>query len=67
MKINNLPEYARDYNWIVARIVDGEAWFYGAYNDEGKAFAVGTEVNGVVVSTTQVMLERSGEHEEIRT
>lgn len=55
MKINCLPEYARNYNWIVARVVDGEAWFYGAYNDEDKAFAVGTEVNGVVVSTALVM------------
>lgn len=36
-KIENLPEYALEYKYIVCRIVDGKHWFYGAYNDVLKA------------------------------
>jgi uncharacterized protein YutD len=36
-KINNLPEYANEYKYIVARWCDDELWFYGAWNDEEKA------------------------------
>ncbi len=37
MKVNNIPAYAKDYNYIVARNVDGELWFWGAYHDYGTA------------------------------
>ena len=36
-KINNLPTYATEYRYIVARAIDGAFWFYGAYNDGEKA------------------------------
>ena len=36
-KINNLPTYAKNYKYIVARLIDGDWWFYGAYNDGFKA------------------------------
>lgn len=46
--INNVPEYAKEKGkYIVARYVDGEWWFYGAY-DEGTAGNVATDVGGEV-------------------
>lgn len=36
-KINNLPDYAQNCNYIVATTVDGELWFWGAYDDYKKA------------------------------
>ena len=32
MMINNVPEYANEYEYLVVRYVDGEAWFWGAYH-----------------------------------
>ena len=29
--INNKPDYADDYEYVVARKVDGEYWYYGSY------------------------------------
>jgi len=49
IKVNNLPEYAKNYNWLVCRVVDGELWFWGAFKDEGKAFEIATNMNGVVL------------------
>ena len=46
--INNVPEYAKEKGkYIVARYVDGEWWFYGAY-DKGPAGNVATDVGGEV-------------------
>lgn len=46
--INNVPKYAKEKgNYIVARYVDGEWWFYGAY-DKGTAGKVATDVGGEV-------------------
>jgi hypothetical protein len=30
--IYNVPEYAKEYEYLVVRYVDGEAWFWGAYH-----------------------------------
>lgn len=50
MAIQNVTEYAKNYKYIVARRVDGELWFWGAWNDRNKANDVAEElVNGVVV------------------
>ncbi len=32
MMINNVPEYAKEYEYLVVRYVDGEAWFWGAHH-----------------------------------
>lgn len=42
--INNCPDYAKHYKYIVARDVDGEIWFYGAWNDEKEANRVAKEL-----------------------
>lgn len=49
MMINNLPQYASEYEYIVAREVEDELWFWGAFSDSEKAEQVAIEVNGIVV------------------
>lgn len=49
INVKNVPDYAKDYDYIVARPVDGDLWFWGAWNDEAKAHEVAREVNGLVV------------------
>ncbi len=52
MVINNIPDYARNYTYLVARDDDkGELWFYGAYNDGVKAQQVADEIHGQVYQT----------------
>lgn len=52
--INNLPNYAKDYDFIVARKCDGELWFYGAYKTVERAVKVAVEVDGYVINTPQL-------------
>lgn len=47
MKIKNCPDYVNKYEYVVAREVDGEFWFYGAYDDIEKAREVAAEINGI--------------------
>lgn len=47
--INNLPTYATDYRFVVAREVDGDFWFWGAYSTRQKAEQVAEEIGGTVV------------------
>ena len=49
IKINNMPEYANDSEFVVVRNVNDELWFYGAYSDGSKANKVAREVRGLVV------------------
>lgn len=58
MEIKNIPAYANDYEFIVAREVDGALWFYGAYADGFKADKVATEVGGVVVHNVRIQGKR---------
>lgn len=48
--INNLPAYANEYKYIVVRRVDGEFWFWGAWNDCNRANEVAIEIGGEVVT-----------------
>lgn len=49
-QINNYKSYADQYKYIVARRVDEELWFWGAWNDRDKANDVAEELgNGVVL------------------
>ena len=54
MKVNNLPEYASEYEFTVCRMVDDEFWFYGAYHDFERAGVVALEIGGVVFRTEQI-------------
>ena len=49
--INNMPEYAKDYKYIVVTNLDGDLWFWGAYNDRNKANEIAlSRENGEVVA-----------------
>lgn len=48
MNIQNMPEYAYEYDFVVARECDGDFWFYGAYKTEKRAYKVALEVGGQV-------------------
>ena len=49
--VNNLPTHMEKYGFIVARAVDGELWFYGAWyaTQEADAYAQAREVDGLVL------------------
>ena len=53
-KINNEPEYARNYEFVVARNVDGEFWFYGAYSDGFKAEQAAIEMGGLIFHNVRI-------------
>lgn len=48
MKIENTPPYAIYYRFIVYRMVDDVAWFWGAWNDAGEAAKAAQEIGGFV-------------------
>lgn len=48
VEINNLPDYAIRYRYIVARYDCGELWFWGAYDDEDEAREAAVEQEGIV-------------------
>ena len=54
MKIQNMPEYADHYEFVVAREIDGELWFWGAYADRYKADQVAYDVAGVVIHNVRI-------------
>lgn len=51
--IKNLSSYAINYKYIVASDIDGELWFYGAWNDENRAYEVARDIRGVVVKNPE--------------
>lgn len=54
IKINNEPDYAKDYEFVVARKVDGELWFWGAYADGFKAEQAALEIDGVIFHNVRI-------------
>ena len=46
--IKNLPAYADEYKYVVARKADGDWWFWGAYNDFRAAGDAAWEIDGDV-------------------
>ena len=46
--IYNVPTYAQDRAYIVARYVDDEYWFWGAYSDQAEADQVAQDIGGTV-------------------
>ena len=53
MMIMGMPAYAAEYDFIVARFCDGEAWFWGAYSDWARASQAAEEADGFVVVRAQ--------------
>ena len=48
MKINNLDIAALGMKYVVFTVVDGENWYYGAWNNFDKALAVSVKIGGQV-------------------
>ena len=59
-KIENLPEYAYQYRYIVYRDADGQHWFWGAYSDAGEACEVAKAIDGYVLDRG-IQSERSAQ------
>lgn len=53
-KVLNLPDYAFKHPHIVARLVNHDLYFYGAYDDESKAYEVAKMVDGIVLANEEV-------------
>ena len=47
--VRNVPAYAYEHAYWVAREVEGSLWFYGAYDTADRAREVALMVGGVVV------------------
>ena len=52
--IHNKPDYADDYEFIVARERDNEYWFWGAYEDGFRADKAASEIGGVVFHNVRI-------------
>lgn len=50
MTIKNVANFAPTKKFIVAREVDGEYWFYDAWDDFDGACTQAEEINGVVIA-----------------
>ena len=59
IKIQNEPEYAKDYEFVVARKYDGEYWFWGAYENGFIADKVAHEINGVIFHDVRIQGKRN--------
>ena len=51
--IKNLSNYATNYNYIVASAVDGDLWFYGAWDNEDAAYEAARSIDGVVIKNPE--------------
>ena len=48
--INNMPDIMFKHGYLVARVVDGELWYYGLYERKDRADKAAAEIgNGIVV------------------
>ena len=54
MKVNNVASWAKEKKYMTIRMVDGEAWFYDAWNDADKAIAQAIEEDGHVIPVEAV-------------
>lgn len=54
MKIYNLPEWAWERRFIVFRLVEGDAWFFDAWDAYEKALKQAVEIGGQVIPVGEV-------------
>ena len=54
MKINNLPDNYQRFPYIVARRVDGELWYWGAYRNRDRANEAALENGGEMWESNMV-------------
>lgn len=46
-EVNNLPDEIDKY--VVAKVCDGEMWFWGTYDDKSRAEKAVRDVDGVIL------------------
>ena len=56
--IHNKPDYADDYEFVVARKCDNEYWFWGAYENGFEADKVASEIGGVIFHNVRIQGKR---------
>ena len=54
LNLINAPEYAYHYEFVVARQVDDELWFWGAYSDGFKAEKAAREIGGFIFHNVRI-------------
>lgn len=54
MKVNNVASWANEKKYMTIRMVDGEAWFYDAWNNVDKAIAQAIEEGAYVIPVEAV-------------
>ena len=52
--IKNISDRAYNYKWIVAKEVEGDLWFEGAWNHYENACESAYRVNGIVFRNPEV-------------
>lgn len=50
----NAPECASHYEFVVAREIDSEYWFWGVYMDGFKAESVAKKIGGIVIHNVRI-------------
>lgn len=59
MTVKNMKGFARDRKYTVIRIVNCEAWFYDAWDDQRDAIRQALEVHGHVIPTNIIEPDRA--------
>ena len=55
MRVENVPSYAFEDTYVVAREYDGELWFWGSFSDVRTATKVAIEIGGEVIETVTLI------------
>ncbi len=55
MRVENVPSYAFEDTYVVARKYDGEWWFWGSFSDVRRATSVAFEIGGEVFETATLI------------
>lgn len=50
VNLYNVPDYADTHDYLVVKYVDGELWFYGAYDAEERAIEVAEAEKGIALA-----------------
>lgn len=49
VEVQNVPRYAAEHRYWVAKFGDGKLWFWGAWDDKLRADSIAKDVGGIVV------------------
>ena len=58
LNVLNAPADAFDYEFVVARYVAGDLWFWGKYTDGFKAQQAAMEIGGLIIHNVRIQGKR---------